>query len=104
VPRRASSLTQTHLIARRARRARSRRSWLITFVTAIVALATAAAVAAVTRADPAPAPVHDETPAIVRMNPVAPGTVAPSSAPPVPGVTGSESASPTDTPATTTHR
>jgi eukaryotic-like serine/threonine-protein kinase len=52
-PRRAPSLTATHVIARSRR---SSRSWLITVVTAILALAAAAAVAAATRAESAPAP------------------------------------------------
>jgi serine/threonine-protein kinase len=60
--RRASSLTETHVIAR------PRRRWLVTLISALVALAAAAVVAAATRAAPAPKP--SDAPAVVRMTPV----------------------------------
>jgi eukaryotic-like serine/threonine-protein kinase len=64
LPRRATSMTDTHVIAR------ARRNWLVTIITAVLALAAAAAVAAVTHAEPAP-------PTAGSASPPAPSVVQP---------------------------
>lgn len=75
--RRRSPLTATQVISR------TPRGWLIPVIAAVVALAAAIVVAAVTRPPASAPPAPDDTPSVVRMNPVG----APSVVPITPGPT-----------------